>query len=943
MASADESLDMYTYSPLSGARDVRLLDLHPSEKRNDSIHCTIRHVCLDDQNSYEALSYTWGDASQHFDISCNGASLKITHNLNVALRYLRSTIDLRTLWVDAICINQSDFEERSQQVQLMRDVYSKARPVIAWIGDERGLQTAVMDLENSLTVAGDARDEEKAKTFEALANIERPENSDDLIAIEAEPHDDALDGINKSGLVQTALDNGEVEKSTDIGTLVVATDDDSNAIQVKGIDAEEVAQDDPKTLEVKPDDNLSVLGRLRKRGKDKASKWSTDLVKIGAKRLVEAAVSPQEITERPWFSRAWIIQEVALSTKLILQCGPRTVSWKNFYYMARALAMETSGERIPAILSNSPMQRVQLIESTRAMVQAKRDRASTSLASYQSTDEAALKTQWRSFESLVSSARSYGATNSKDHIYALLGLVDPDIGRQLGVDYDSDTLSVFRGYVRNAIVKGDSLSILGQIDGSPSQGYPSWVAALDRPSLVVPLSSTDVPSYTASGDSKIRLNHTDELDALELSGITVDTINEIVMGPCTDRSKSHGRAQNFIFDKTSGWNVTDVVAEGVKKSASTVGKAVAHQTSKLRKVPKVQEVEDNLKAGWHVPEWEEDDEAFLQMITVDSNGVIDFNFNFINMSFHQAFTSNADENFRHGTVQAKRTMAAVSNFLAEKRRQRQNYLYGSMHPTDEVYMEPSIETGWKALSKRANKTVYKEGLEEAYWRTLVGNKRSQSAGPVREVPDIWHEAYYIWREMLLDQEGLLPRVFNGRGLKIKEPISTLAGMKPAPKKEYKPISPELQHYFDLIDANQKGEETNNIEVLPALQRLTHGLAMIANHKDSEFTHQATPDEEDTPGASYDMRRRTELAFWYDLLQTARNRQFCVTRKGYMGWAPPTAKPGDCICIFFGGQVPYVVRPNGKEYEFLGEAYIHGIMNGEALSMEGIKMETFCLR
>ena len=942
MASADESLDTYTYSLLSGARDIRLLDLQPSEKRNEKLHCTIRHVCLDDVNSYEALSYTWGDASQQLDISCNGASLKVTRSLNVALRYLRSTTDVRTLWADAICINQGDFEERNQQVQLMRDVYSKARQVIAWIGDESGLQTAIMDLENSLTVTGDAGDEEKAKAFEALTNTERLENGDEQLAMEAEPRDEALEVIDNSEVVQITSDNSEVEKSKDIGAPIVAIDNDNNAIQAKAGDTTEKGHHDTTVFEVRPDDNLSLFGRLRKKGKDKASKKMTDLAKIGARRLIEAAISPQEITERPWFSRAWIIQEVALSTKLVLQCGPRTVSWKNFYYLARALAMETSGERIPAILSNSPLQRVQFIESTRAMVQARRERPSTSLPSSQSTDEAALKGQWRSFESLVSSARSYGATNPRDHIYALLGLVDPDVGRQIGVDYDSDTLSVFRGYVRKAIDKGDSLTILGQIDASPDQGYPSWVAALDRPSLVVPLSSIEVPSYTASGDSKIRLDQTDELDALRLSGITFDTIDETIVGPCTDRSKSHGRVQNFLFEKTGEWNVTDVVAGGVKKSASTFGKVVAHQTSKLRKVPKVQEVEDNLRSGWQVPEWEEDDEAFLRMITVNPDGCVNFNFNFINMAFHQALSNNADENFRHGTVQAKRTMAAVTNFLDEKRRQRQNYLYGSMHPTDEVYMELSVESGWNLLSKRASKMVYKEGLEEAYWRTLVGNKRSDGARTAREVPDVWHEAYHIWREMLFDQEGLLPRALNGRGLKIKEPISTLAGMKPALKKEYKPVSPELQQYFDLIDANQKGEEINNSEVLPALQELARGLAMIANHKDSNFKHQETLGE-DPPGHLYDTRRRTEHAFWYDLLQTARNRQFCVTKKGYMGWAPPAAKPGDRICIFFGGQVPYVVRPKGKAYEFLGEAYVHGIMNGEALSMEGIKMETFCLR
>lgn len=75
-----------------------------------------------------------------------------------------------------------------------------------------------------------------------------------------------------------------------------------------------------------------------------------------------------------------------------------------------------------------------------------------------------------------------------------------------------------------------------------------------------------------------------------------------------------------------------------------------------------------------------------------------------------------------------------------------------------------------------------------------------------------------------------------------------------------------------------------------------------------------------------------------------NRRFAVTDKGYIGWAPADTRKGDIVALFPGGNVPYVLRPvsqpnsaqssmssntRNRRYEFLGDAYIHGIMHGEA--------------
>ena len=87
---------------------------------------------------YSALSYVWGNTggNDHCHVVCNGHLLSTTPNLDCALRYLRLPNSSAMLWIDQICINQSDLEEKSRQVTLMQYVYRNARNTIAWIGEE---------------------------------------------------------------------------------------------------------------------------------------------------------------------------------------------------------------------------------------------------------------------------------------------------------------------------------------------------------------------------------------------------------------------------------------------------------------------------------------------------------------------------------------------------------------------------------------------------------------------------------------------------------------------------------------------------------------------------------------------------------------------------------------------------------------------------------------
>jgi hypothetical protein len=86
---------------------------------------------------YEALSYTWGDPNDKQEIRLQNSPFPVTKNLHAALVHLRLSYSPRTLWIDAICINQADIEERNRQVKHMREIYTRAMRVIVWLGEEK--------------------------------------------------------------------------------------------------------------------------------------------------------------------------------------------------------------------------------------------------------------------------------------------------------------------------------------------------------------------------------------------------------------------------------------------------------------------------------------------------------------------------------------------------------------------------------------------------------------------------------------------------------------------------------------------------------------------------------------------------------------------------------------------------------------------------------------
>ncbi|KAF2035905.1 HET-domain-containing protein, partial [Setomelanomma holmii] len=124
------------YRPLSlGHRQIRTAYITKGS-HHDTLKADLLLTSLNAHSPYEALSYVWGRDRSVGNLTLNGHSIEITLNLQDALVQLRLPTKDRLIWIDAICINQEDPKERSQQVQLMREIYSNARRVIVWLGDE---------------------------------------------------------------------------------------------------------------------------------------------------------------------------------------------------------------------------------------------------------------------------------------------------------------------------------------------------------------------------------------------------------------------------------------------------------------------------------------------------------------------------------------------------------------------------------------------------------------------------------------------------------------------------------------------------------------------------------------------------------------------------------------------------------------------------------------
>ncbi|WQF85692.1 Putative heterokaryon incompatibility [Colletotrichum destructivum] len=279
---------MYTHSPLNrDRREIRLVRLRPPSNADPitaPVSLEIRHVSLDDDVPYAALSYVWGDAADTVPIDIDGAPFRVTRNLHAALQqFSRDGVD-SWLWVDAVCIAQADLAEKSWQIDAMRDVFGGAVMVYMWLGPGTEESDTIME-------------------FVSRAAAWR-----------------GIDGMVKllgQGHVRTPrMSSPETEMETE--TVPRPVDSQDTSASANHGRSESPLLDDTQTSETK----LAVYELLR------------DFLSHRSPPLFDAICN---LLQRDYWHRVWIIQEVSLARDARVVVGTKAIPLDIFDAVFNAL------------------------------------------------------------------------------------------------------------------------------------------------------------------------------------------------------------------------------------------------------------------------------------------------------------------------------------------------------------------------------------------------------------------------------------------------------------------------------------------------------------------------------------------------------------------------------------------------------------------------------
>lgn len=172
-------MDEYIYTPLNGSDEFRLVLLDQSETDpSTGALLSIEFVLarFDREYSYAALSYVWDEYVGEEYIPVKGihpGKLKIKKNLACALQSLRES-EHQFFWIDALCIDQNNLQEKNHQVGRMAEIYRRATEVVIWLGEATSDSDAAMEFVMNISTRDIdklATDPESSQAWRALANL----------------------------------------------------------------------------------------------------------------------------------------------------------------------------------------------------------------------------------------------------------------------------------------------------------------------------------------------------------------------------------------------------------------------------------------------------------------------------------------------------------------------------------------------------------------------------------------------------------------------------------------------------------------------------------------------------------------------------------------------------------------------------------------------------
>lgn len=275
---------MYPYRPLAESQ-IRTLHIFPAIDAEDDIRCELHHQTFS-PGTYNALSYVWGNPNPRKRIYIDDEAVEVNPNLFAALRNLRDTNSKMCLWVDALCINQLDDEEKTSQVKQMTEIYINAMTVLMWLGESDDDSDLAMTLLQNLEEGMRGIANGLGYSFYAIEKLGFMEAG----RIFAEPFMEKAEVSDNDLNVDSFLIVPESSISTPLQPQLTSNTNEEDRINPSDKIAEALCSENF-------DNHWKALAKLI---------W------------------------RPNWIRTWIIQEIVVSHQTILCCGSLRASWNYF-------------------------------------------------------------------------------------------------------------------------------------------------------------------------------------------------------------------------------------------------------------------------------------------------------------------------------------------------------------------------------------------------------------------------------------------------------------------------------------------------------------------------------------------------------------------------------------------------------------------------------------
>jgi hypothetical protein len=429
----------YPGTLLLGANEIRLVKLLPGHW-GDEIRCKLLYDPLWSIRPYHSLSYVWGSPRITRPILLDGYVFPVTVNLESALRHLRHQLRDTFLWIDALCINQSDNQERTRQVQLMGKIYRLSKSVLVYLGDGIGRQKPISRSKISTSAPpitvffDDDRDIPQIEGFMQATPVEKlPGTNKKELGREME------DTIKVFSFIRTL---SWVNHLTDLPLFASKNDDQD----VQG-------------------DLLHLFETLR--------------------QLMHAPYTP-------WWGRIWVVQEVILPPEVTVICGTVSAPWRMFSRAASHYLHHIHhccfecAENLPRdylhVLKDF-CQRVLDIEDLRSTYLEKATNPERVEAGSIISEAHNGRTEQRSLISLLRRFRSRKSSDPRDKVFALLSLVQHSSYQTVMLpDYSLSEPEVYRRAALESIYSSGSLSVLNaDLARKFRQDLPTWVPDWEAP------------------------------------------------------------------------------------------------------------------------------------------------------------------------------------------------------------------------------------------------------------------------------------------------------------------------------------------------------------------------------------------------------------------------------------------------------------------------------